>query len=103
MAAQIMFLPIIALFGILFFIFWLIMLVDAATRKFKEETEKVIWILVILLTNLVGALIYYFVVYRKDKSLKWFWITFFVVLGIMLLLIIFIGLMNTVVSVNPVG
>lgn len=70
------FLPLV-LIGVLFFVMWIMMLVDSATRKFKNDTDKVVWILVIVLLGILGALIYYFVVFIKDdgKSLKWFWIT----------------------------
>ena len=69
-------LPLIII-GILFFLFWIIMLVDSATRKFKESSDKIIWVLIIILTGILGSLIYYLVVYRKDKtkSLVWFWKT----------------------------
>jgi len=43
------------------------MLVDCAKRKFKEDTEKVIWILVLIFTHIIGALIYYIVVKSKKK------------------------------------
>ena len=42
-------------------IFWIMMLVDAARREFKDDTMKVVWILVIAFTNVIGALVYYFV------------------------------------------
>lgn len=51
--------------SILFLIFWIFMLVDAAKRKFKGDNEKVLWILLIVLTSWIGAIIYYFVIYRK--------------------------------------
>lgn len=61
------------LFGLIFaglaifaFVFWILMLVDCVKRKFKDDTEKIIWVLVVIFTYFVGALIYYFVV--KDKS-----------------------------------
>lgn len=63
------------------------MLVDAATRKFKESSEKIVWILVILLASFIGSLIYYFVVYRKYKSLAWFWITLLIILVLIFLLV----------------
>jgi hypothetical protein len=71
-------LPFFFLIGILFFVFWIIMLVDAATRKFKDDSEKIVWIIVIVFTGIIGALIYYFIVYMKYKSLAWFWITLLV-------------------------
>ena len=69
--------PIIA-FGSLFmlffilavaaFAFWVWMIIDCAERKFKDKNDKLIWILVIIFLNWVGALIYYFVVKSKSKK-----------------------------------
>jgi len=47
------------------FAFWIMMLVDAAKRKFSKSDDRVIWILVIALAGIVGAVIYYFFVKRK--------------------------------------
>jgi len=52
------------------FAFWVWMLVDCIQRKFKNDDEKVVWLLVVILVQFVGALIYYFVVKRKDKKMK---------------------------------
>ena len=41
--------------------FWIWMIVDCARNETSEGSQKVIWILVILLANLLGALIYFFV------------------------------------------
>ena len=49
-------------------VFWIFMLVDCAKRDFKNESDKVVWILVIALLNWIGALIYYIVVKRQDKK-----------------------------------
>jgi len=58
---------IIAAFWIWAFVFWILMIVDCVKRKFHEDSEKVVWILVLIFTNLIGALIYYFVVKNKKK------------------------------------
>ncbi|MFC1730592.1 PLDc N-terminal domain-containing protein [candidate division KSB1 bacterium] len=50
--------------GILLTIFWIWMIVDCAKRHFMDETEKVIWILVIIIVGGLGAVIYYFAVKR---------------------------------------
>lgn len=44
------------------FVFWIWMIVDCARRNFKNDTEKIIWIIVIVLGQLVGALVYYLVI-----------------------------------------
>lgn len=52
---------------LLAFIFWVIMLVDTIQRKFKNDNDKIVWILVIILVGIIGAIIYYFIVKREDK------------------------------------
>ena len=42
-------------------VFWIIELVDAARRQFNDDTTKVIWIVIILFTHVLGSIIYYFV------------------------------------------
>jgi prolipoprotein diacylglyceryltransferase len=60
-AAQIMdtlfslLLGLLALFG---FILWLWMLVDCATKESNEGNTKIVWIIIIVFTNIVGAVIY---------------------------------------------
>ena len=52
---------------IFLFIFWILMIIDAATRKFKNDTDKVVWILIIVFLQIIGAIIYYFVIKKPDK------------------------------------
>ena len=47
------------------FVFWILMLIDSIKRNFKKENDKIIWVLVIVLTGILGAIIYYFVIKRK--------------------------------------
>jgi hypothetical protein len=47
--------------------FWLWMLMDCAQRDFRD---KAVWILIILLAGILGALVYYFVIRRKDQGAK---------------------------------
>ncbi|MEY4386092.1 MAG: hypothetical protein RLY20_1375 [Verrucomicrobiota bacterium] len=54
----------ILVFGVLALIglaFWIWMLVDCATKESGQGNDKIIWILVIVLTGWIGALIYFFV------------------------------------------
>jgi len=44
-------------FGFGIFVFWLAMLIDCATNE-KDNSERLLWVLIIILTNWVGALIY---------------------------------------------
>jgi len=45
-------------------IFWIWMLIDCAKRQFND---KLVWILIILLVGTLGAIIYYFVIKRKNR------------------------------------
>ena len=63
----IFFMLFIIVIGILLFVFWIFMLIDCAKRNFKNDNEKVVWILVIALLGFIGAAIYYFVVKASDK------------------------------------
>ena len=61
--------------GIFFFVIWLIALIDCAKRDYKDfpdatENSKLIWILVIVLAGGIGAIIYYFLVMRKQPRKK---------------------------------
>ncbi len=42
--------------------FWIWMIVDCVKRDFKNENEKIVWILVIVLASWIGALVYYLAV-----------------------------------------
>ena len=44
------------------------MIIDCAKRKFKKDIDKVVWILVIIFLNLIGAVVYYFAVKVNDKK-----------------------------------
>ena len=43
------------------FAFWIWMLIHAITNKGLNDTEKLIWVLVVLFLHFIGALIYFFV------------------------------------------
>ena len=47
-------------------IFWVVALIDVLKRDFPGENDKLIWVLVVVLTNWLGALIYWFV--GRDKG-----------------------------------
>lgn len=56
-----------ASFALLAFGFWAWMLVDCLQRTFKNRTDKLIWVLALLVAHILGALILdFFVVKRKD-------------------------------------
>ena len=52
--ALLLFLPL----GLLFTVFWIWMLVDAAQNKGLDQNERIVWIIVIALLHCLGALIY---------------------------------------------
>ncbi len=54
---------------IFLFVFWILMIIDCAKRNFKNENEKVVWIIVIALLGAIGAAIYYFAVKVNDKKI----------------------------------
>ena len=43
------------------FIFWIWMLVDCLTKEPDAGNTKVIWVLVIVFTHIIGAALYYFI------------------------------------------
>jgi len=53
------------LIAILGTIFWLWVLIDCVKKTFKSDAEKIVWVLVLILLGLLGAVIYYFVVKVK--------------------------------------
>lgn len=54
--------------GVLAFIFWLWMLIHVAIHKIENQ---VVWVLIIVFTGIIGAIIYYFVVKKElDKQEK---------------------------------
>lgn len=46
-------------------VFWIMMIVHAATHDIKD---KAMWIILMIFTGIIGALIYYFVVKRELKK-----------------------------------
>jgi len=50
-----------AVFGVAAFAFWLWMLIDCLKYESSEGNDKVIWVLVIIFVNWIGALVYFFV------------------------------------------
>lgn len=51
-------------------ILWIWMIVDCATKEPSEGNDKLIWILIIVLTHWIGALIYLLV--RRPKRMEQF-------------------------------
>lgn len=53
---------------VLLIIFWIKMIINCANRNFLNPNDKIVWILVIVLLQLLGAIIYWFVVASKPES-----------------------------------
>lgn len=48
--------------ALLLLAFWIWMIVDAARRKYLNDIEKVLWIVIVVLGQWVGALVYLLVI-----------------------------------------
>jgi hypothetical protein len=51
------------------FAFWIWMIIDCATNEPPTGNDKLVWIVIIVFTQIVGALIYYFV-RRRPRALR---------------------------------
>ncbi len=58
------------LIGVLATVFWIWMLVDCATREPAQGNDKVVWVIVIALTHILGAAIYFLV--RRPERIRLF-------------------------------
>jgi hypothetical protein len=47
--------------GIAIMAFWVWMLIDCATRESDQGNTKLVWVIIILFANFLGALLYYLV------------------------------------------
>jgi membrane-associated phospholipid phosphatase len=46
--------------GVLGTIFWVWMLIEAATKEPDGGSDRIVWVLIILLTHMIGAALYFF-------------------------------------------
>lgn len=53
--------------AIFMFVFWILMIIDCAKRKFKSDSEKVIWILLLIFLSWIATIIYYFAVKAPNR------------------------------------
>jgi prolipoprotein diacylglyceryltransferase len=53
------------------FAFWLWMLVDCATKESDQGNTKIVWIIIIVFTNFVGAIVYFLV--QRPRRLQRFY------------------------------
>lgn len=59
---------IMALVMAVVFIFWIWMIVDCARRSFRNQTEKIVWLVVVILLGWLGALAYLLVVRMNNPK-----------------------------------
>jgi hypothetical protein len=53
---------VLGMIGIASFVFWLLMFIHAASKPIEN---KVLWIIILIFTGVIGAIVYYFVVKKK--------------------------------------
>ena len=51
--------------GLLLFVFWIWMIIDAIQNKGLTDGEKIGWVLAIVFLHIIGALLYYFIGHSK--------------------------------------
>ncbi|GEM_PF-2944629 len=56
------------LFTIAGFVIWIAGLIDCLKRDFDKTSDKIIWLVVILLLNALGSIIYYFLVVKAEQK-----------------------------------
>jgi len=54
-----LFLLCVLAFGVLAFVFWIWMLIDAIKNPRLDGTQRIVWVLVIVFLHALGALIYF--------------------------------------------
>jgi hypothetical protein len=52
---------VVAAISLALFVFWVWMLIHAITNKGLRDTEKIVWVIVIIFLPFLGSLIYFFV------------------------------------------
>ncbi|WP_394801505.1 PLDc N-terminal domain-containing protein [Belliella filtrata] len=54
--------------GLVYLIFWIITLINAIQSSFVEDNMKLIWVLIILFSSPIGAVIYWLVAPGQKKK-----------------------------------
>jgi TM2 domain-containing membrane protein YozV len=49
------------------FVFWILMVVDNCKRRFKNQEEQALWLVLQMIFAPITSIVYYFVVYREQK------------------------------------
>ena len=58
----------IAALVIFIFVFWIRMIIDCVNREFKNPNDRIVWILVVIFLQLLGAIIYWSVIKKPASS-----------------------------------
>ena len=66
--AALFFVLIIIAISVFIFVFWISMIIDCAKRKFKDDSGKILWILILIFLGVLGSAIYYFVVKKPENQ-----------------------------------
>ena len=64
---ELLFLLMFGCLGLVGMVFWIWMLIDCATKETDRDNTKLVWILIIIFTHWIGALIYLLV--RRPKRI----------------------------------
>jgi len=44
------------------------MLIDCVLRKFEKDSQKVVWVIIIVFLSILGAIIYYYMHGKKPRK-----------------------------------
>jgi cytochrome c oxidase assembly factor CtaG len=55
------------LIGVLYLVFWIYTLVDLVQANFKDPNMKIIWLLIVLLAQVIGPILYW-ILSREQKA-----------------------------------
>ena len=58
----------LAIIGLLAFVFWIWMIIDAIQNKGLTDGEKIAWVLVVVFLHCIGALLYFLIGHPKRNT-----------------------------------
>ena len=58
----------LAIVGLLAFVFWIWMIIDAVQNKGLTDGEKIAWVLVVVFLHCLGALLYFLIGHPKRDT-----------------------------------
>lgn len=70
LALGVLFMLLLMLGGIALFVFWIWMLISCIRNDQISANERLIWVIVIVFLNIIGAVLYYFLGRGKKKKEK---------------------------------